>query len=521
MKNVERQFTLRGFLLGFAGLCVITASSMNVALRLGALPWPTVFVTVISMAVLGKCRNSSLKEINVTHTMMSSGAMVAGGLAFTLPAVWMLNSGQEPDFFSAVTVTVCGSLLGTLFSAMFRKTLIEDRALSFPIGKAAYETLVTGIKKSRDSVILVSSMIFSAIFTAIRDFTGLIPASIVLYGGGTSVGSVSLWVSPMALAIGAMIGKLSAFLWLGGAVFSNFVLAPLGMSPVFRQNLGLGVMMGTGAGVLVKLVAELFAGLKKADGKNKIRVKRSTVLPVLFVVLMASGVLSIGTPLTFAEAAVTCVLCCAATLLSGILTGQSGVNPMEIFGILVMLAVGTLFKSAVGTMIMISSVTAVACGLCGDVTNDLKSGSLLGTDSRQQILAEGIGGVIGAFLSVAVLFAIKKVFGEFGTDVLPAPQAAAVASMAGGMTDARAICIGLAAGIIFYLCKVPAATLGLGIYLSMNISFTVGIGAVIALFCSMRISERKIVTVSSGLLGGEGICGVLIAIISMFAHSIC
>ena len=82
---MQRHLTLRATIIGIAGLLVITASSMYVALRMGALPWPTIFVTVVSLAALGKAKNSSLQEINVTHTIMSSGAMVAGGLAFTLP----------------------------------------------------------------------------------------------------------------------------------------------------------------------------------------------------------------------------------------------------------------------------------------------------------------------------------------------------------------------------------------------------------------------------------------------------
>jgi uncharacterized oligopeptide transporter (OPT) family protein len=82
---MQRHLTLRAIIIGIAGLLVITASSMYVALRMGALPWPTIFVTVVSLAALGKAKNSSLQEINVTHTIMSSGAMVAGGLAFTLP----------------------------------------------------------------------------------------------------------------------------------------------------------------------------------------------------------------------------------------------------------------------------------------------------------------------------------------------------------------------------------------------------------------------------------------------------
>ncbi len=35
--------------------------------------------------------NTNINEINVTHTAMSAGAMTAGGMAFTIPGVYMLN----------------------------------------------------------------------------------------------------------------------------------------------------------------------------------------------------------------------------------------------------------------------------------------------------------------------------------------------------------------------------------------------------------------------------------------------
>ncbi|NLA93082.1 MAG: peptide transporter, partial [Spirochaetales bacterium] len=69
----KRELTLRGFFIGLIGLIVITASSLYVALRMGALPWPTIFVTVVSFTILRWFKNSTLEEINVTHTMMSSG----------------------------------------------------------------------------------------------------------------------------------------------------------------------------------------------------------------------------------------------------------------------------------------------------------------------------------------------------------------------------------------------------------------------------------------------------------------
>ncbi len=156
--------------------------------------------------------------------------------------------------------------------------------------------------------------------------------------------------------------------------------------------------------------------------------------------------------------------------------------------------------------------------------NDLKSGYLLKTDPRQQILGEGIGGVIGAILSVFVLLIMKSAFGGFGTAELPAPQAAAVAAMVGGLQHIPAFLIGLGVGLVLYFTKLPSATLGLGVYLPIYISSIMGLGALLSVFTKQALSKKygkeklgeQTGLVASGLLGGEGITGVAIAILSMF-----
>jgi len=212
-----------------------------------------------------------------------------------------------------------------------------------------------------------------------------------------------------------------------------------------------------------------------------------------------------------------------ATYLSGMLTGQTGINPMEIFGILVLLVIQLISKPSLLASFSIAAVVAVACGLTGDVMNDLKSGYLLKTDVKQQLLGEGIGGVIGAVLSVYVLFIMKQAFGGFGTAELPAPQAAAVSAMVGGLSNVPAFMIGLGIGLVLYLANVPSATLGLGVYLPIYISSIMGLGALLSAILKKVFKKRteaatlqeRTGLIASGLLGGEGITGVVIAIISM------
>ena len=526
----EKQFTLRSFFVGLFGLVIITASSMYVALKLGALPWPTVFVTVASLAILNLFKKKpTLKEVNVTHTFMSAGAMVAGGLAFTVPGFWMAQPDEVFPWFSMTVIAVSGALLGVLFTSLFRTELIDKQKLPFPMGKAAYDTLIAGSKGGRNGLVLFSAMIACVIFTVLRDMFGLIPAVVVLAPATALTCALTVYVSPMALGIGAMIGPVFSFVWLGGAIAAHYLLVPLlvksgvvadfASADLFRNGLGIGLMIGTGVGVALKVVITKIVDIVKSHG-SRVSIDRRRVIAGVAVIAVVVALISLFTEISFFQSILMVVGIALVSYLSGTLTGQTGVNPMEIFGILVFLMVGVLLKTSFAGAFSIAAVTAVACGLTGDVMNDLKSGSLIGTSPKAQLVAESIGGVIGAIVAVAVLFVLKDAFGFGPGSTLPAPQAVAVKAMADGQIDKVSMIIGILLGIVLFLLKAPTATLGLGVYLPVYLSTVMGLGAVLLLVARSCSKDKEGINakaglVSSGLLGGEGIAGVLIAIFSI------
>ena len=52
------------------------------------------------------------------HTLMSAGAMVAGGLAFTIPGLWMMSPGATFPLHSLIALSIVGAVLGTLFTTI-------------------------------------------------------------------------------------------------------------------------------------------------------------------------------------------------------------------------------------------------------------------------------------------------------------------------------------------------------------------------------------------------------------------
>lgn len=528
-EKTQNPLTFRALLIGIAGLIVITASSLYVALRMGALPWPTIFVTVLSMAALKKAKGSTIQEINVTHTIMSAGAMVAGGLAFTLPGLWILSPDAVIPFIEVLILTITGAILGTLFTTLFRTNFIEKENLPYPMGMAAYNTLVAGMEKGKGAKTLFTSMGGSVVFTFLRDKLGWIPAVITPFKGNAVFPALPIWISPMALGIGAIIGPTLAIVWVAGAIIGHYIITPLGITSgfftdmaaadVFRSNLGIGLMIGTGLGVLVKAIIGLVKKAKNSK-EDKKSMPRNVKYAIVVIVAFATILLTLTTEITFLEALLLIAGVYLTTYLSGMLTGQTGVNPMEIFAILVLLAISVILHPSTIAAFSITAVVAVACGLTGDVMNDLKSGHMLGTNPRSQLIGEGIGGVIGAVVATIALFALKKSFGTFGTPELPAPQASAVAAMVGGLGNNTAFIIGVVIGLLLYLFNIPAATLGLGFYLGVSISAIMAIGAIMAMITKAVMkdsakADTQIALISSGCLGGEGITGVIIAIWAM------
>ena len=144
MASVKGQLTLRGLIIGGIGCIILTAASAYTALKMGALPWPIVFAAIISLFFLKALGNTTLNEANVTHTVMSAGSMVAGGLAFTIPGIWILTGENNVTWWELLIVALAGTILGLLCTAFIRKHFIEEAELEFPIGESAAQTLIAG-----------------------------------------------------------------------------------------------------------------------------------------------------------------------------------------------------------------------------------------------------------------------------------------------------------------------------------------------------------------------------------------
>ncbi len=164
--------------------------------------------------------------------------------------------------------------------------------------------------------------------------------------------------------------------------------------------------------------------------------------------------------------------------------GQTGIDPMEIFGLIVMLIVAAFAQLAQVKLFYIAGIVAVACGLAGDVMNDFKAGAVLGTNPRAQWVGQAIGGIVGALVAAAVMVALVTAYGPdaFGPDKsFVAAQASVVATMVSGIPSVPWFAGGFIAGIVMYWLGIPAMMIGLGVYLPFYMSLTAFLGSCVKL----------------------------------------
>lgn len=562
MDTLKGQLTLRGIIIGCVGCTIITAASVYTALKMGALPWPIVFAAIISLfflKALGRGK-ASLNEANVTHTVMSAGAMVAGGLAFTIPGIWMLGYADEVGWYEMLLVALSGVVLGLVCTVLLRRHFIEDAELEYPIGEAAAQTLIAGDKGGKTGWKLFGSMGLAGIYTALRDGLGVIPAMLL---GNVSIPGVAFGIynSPMLLAVGFLVGTGAVVVWFAGALMANFGIIVGGTAAGLWDvasgqgivsSLGMGVMMGAGLGVIFKNIlpkalrmlrdtrgSAAFGAAAATDtaaaspqGARRTRMRLSAGVAA-FAVAAVALVVCFGLQLGPVPALIVVVLAWVATAMSAQSVGQTGIDPMEIFGLIVLLAVAAVSNVPQVQLFFVAGIVAVACGLAGDVMNDFHAGHVLGTSPKAQWIGQAIGAAIGALVAVAVMSVLVSAYGpdSFGPQAsFVSAQASVVATMVTGIPSVPAFAIGLAAGLALHIAGFPSMMLGLGIYLPFYMSLTAFLGAmakvVYGFVCKRRrrgVSPDEAgalenaqgetgLIVSSGLLGGESIVGVLVAL---------
>lgn len=212
-------------------------------------------------------------------------------------------------------------------------------------------------------------------------------------------------------------------------------------------------------------------------------------------------------------------------------------------------------KFATAMALFMTSVVVCIAAISNDNLQDLKTGQLVGATPWKQQVALLIGSVAGAVAIAPVLNLLYQAYGFTGamprpdmdpSGALSAPQATLMTTIAQGIfssdLDWNYILIGVGIGIICIIVNLilksttatlslPPLAIGMGIYLPPSLEMPLVIGSVISYFIGKYLVKRakersgeladadveqcnrRGVLFASGMIVGESLMGVIIAVI--------
>ena len=377
-------------------------------------------------------------------------------------------------------------------------------------------------------------------------------------------------VLPALAGVGYICGtKVSSYLLAGGtlawfvimpliALFGNDLVifpATMPVGELFAQQGTWGLWsnyikyIGAGAvacGGIISLVKSLplivrtfrdaIGDYGKSNGKTVLRTDRdlSGKTVGMGVLLMAVALWLVPViPLNFFSALIVIVFGFFFATVSSRMVGLIGSSNNPVSGMAIAtLLVSTMLLKASGTIgapgmasaIVIGSLICIIAAIAGDTSQDLKTGFLVGATPRSQQIGELIGCTVSAIAIGGILYLLNAAWG-YGTSELPATQATlmklVVEGVMGGNLPWALVFIGVFIALVIEILGIPVLPVAIGLYLPIHLSTPIMAGGLVRWllekrkYKSEKLKEDTVqagVLYTSGLIAGEGIIGILLAV---------
>ena len=337
--------------------------------------------------------------------------------------------------------------------------------------------------------------------------------------------------------------------------------------------IAIGGMLVAACFTLYNMRSSLTAGLKRSVGDLKKATQGTTdevertekdlksawiligiCIAAVFTFILTYFVFQTGLLIAFVSATIMIVLAFFFSAVSGYLVGIIGSSNNPISGltltalvvtalVLVLLGVDKEQNGGVAAVLGVAAIVCVAAAVGGEMFQDLKAGHILGGTPWRMQVGDLIGVAISAFVMFGVLIILnqgdinmglnKGYTGGFGSPELSAPQAGLMATLSQGIVGGQMawalIIAGMVMGFAFILMRVKSPMLiFVGMYLpfaTVCAIFTGGlIKGILDLYTKrskynegqLATTENTGVLLASGLIAGEALMGLLIAIFAMF-----
>ena len=572
--QVIPEMTFTSILLGIILAVVFGAANAYLGLKVGMTVSASIPAAVISMGIIRVIlRRDSILENNLVQTIGSAGESLAAGAIFTLPAIFMWikeGKGAHISFLAIAVVSIAGGLLGILFMIPLRTALIvkEHETIPYPEGTACAEVLIAGETGGSAASIVFSGLGLASVYKFFSEGLHLWPGSInfeLKKYKGAAIGGDLL---PALLGVGYICGlRIASFMFAGG-VLAWFVIMPLislfggnaviapGSIPISKcdsftlwksyiKYIGAGAVAAGGiislaksTPLIIRTFVDNIASLKDKSSTDK-SLRTSKDLSVRFigisiVVICAVLLLTPGLPFNIPTLLLILIFGFFFATVSSRMVGLVGSSNNPVSG----MAIATLLISSFAlketgnagvtgmvAAIMIGTVVCIIAAIAGDTSQDLKTGYLVGATPKTQQIGEFIGVIASGLTITGVLYLLDKAWG-FGSKELPAPQAGLMKVVVEGVMSNNLpwtlVFAGVAIAIVFEVLQLPVLPIAIGLYLPITTSTPILLGGLVRYFVEKRAEKKTsedketIVTngilYSSGLIAGEGLIGIILAI---------
>lgn len=573
--KITPEFTVTSIIMGILLAVIFGGANAYLGLRVGMTVSASIPAAVISMGVIRVImKKDSILESNMVQTIGSAGESLAAGAIFTLPVLFLWAKDgvtEQPSLITISLIALCGGLLGVLFMIPLRNALIvkEHGILPYPEGTACAEVLLAGEEGGASAGAVFAGMGLAAVFKFLVDGIKVVPGVITAPIKAFKT-EVSAEVYPALIGVGYICGpKISSYMFAGG-VLGWLVLIPAiiifggetilypadvsiatlyaesGASAVWSsyiRYIGAGAVAAGGIISLIKTLPTIVTtfidavkGLKSSKSNSLLRTDRDLdmrliIAGIVFLTLMIWLLPQI--PVSLLGAVLIVVFGFFFSAVSSRMVGLVGSsnNPVSgmaiatlLFATLCLKLTGSTGAAGMTGAIAIGSVICIVAAMAGDTSQDLKTGYILGATPKKQQIGELIGSVISAFTIGGVLILLDQAWG-FGTPELSAPQATLMRMIIEGVMDGNLpwglVFIGVFIAIVIEILGISVLPVAIGLYLPLELSSTIMIGGVIRWYMDKKTKGNNDseagpgVLFCSGLIAGEGLVGIILAILAV------
>jgi putative OPT family oligopeptide transporter len=568
-----RKAVLAGALLGI----VFGAANAYLGLRVGMTVSASIPAAVMTVAVFKQMRRpGTILEANLSQTIGSASTALATGTIFTIPALFLWN--LAPPYLQVVALCFLGGVLGLAAMIPLRRLLIVEAhdELPYPEGTACAEVLRATAAGSTGSAWIFRGIALGAAVKLAVALAFLLPATIAVELPFLPRAELALELAPALLGVGFILGYRQSAVVVAGSLLSSLTLIPLiawlggGLTaPLYPETTRLVSAMSSGD-IWSRYVRYIGAGAVATAGI--ITVARSLPSMTAAFLAVARGLKRGATgvmagpgapptdrdlPGTFVIGAVVAVIATAA-LVPGVFGGGMGLLPrtvcalgVGVFGMLfvavaaqivgivgvssqptsgitlvTLLGVASIFAASGWTdlparaaVLTVGNIVAIAASKAGDISQDLKTGYLVGATPARQQFGQRIGAATACWAVAATVMLLGGVY-TFGSREIPAPQATLMKTIIEGVLSGalpwKLVLTGAGVAFCGMLCGASGLAFAIGVYLPLSSMAAIWVGG-----CARALAERRSrprqgetdpgILAASGLVAGEGLAGVLIA----------